>query len=69
MSATTKAAGSRPKPASSRSSSGACQLNSGPDLLIDALTSLPAEHWRLFMVTTADQAADTNRQRAQRSNQ
>ena len=28
------------------------------DLLIDALTSLPAEHWQLFMVTTADQAAD-----------
>jgi len=27
------------------------------DLLIDALTSLPAEHWQLFMVTTANRAA------------
>lgn len=28
------------------------------ELLIDALTSLPAEHWQLFMVVTADQAAE-----------
>jgi protein involved in plasmid replication-relaxation len=28
------------------------------DLLIGALTSLPAEHWQLFMVTTSDHAAE-----------
>jgi hypothetical protein len=26
--------------------------------LIEALARLPAEHWRLFVVTTADEAAD-----------